>query len=108
MGQWVSWAGFHSPGLLAAVSLPTLLPAHIMHTHPNPNNTLPTRYYPPPQGSPTSADRSPETFRHALAVTTVRPGMDGSPYLYTLNLSCPEVSCSRRESITAVACGKRL
>lgn len=43
------------------------------------------------QGSPTAADRSQETFRHALAATAVRPGMDGTPYLYTLNLSCPEV-----------------
>ncbi|KAI8466368.1 MAG: lumen targeted protein [Monoraphidium minutum] len=42
------------------------------------------------QGSATSYDRSMTTFRHALAVTTVRAGMDGSPYLYTLNLSCPE------------------
>lgn len=43
------------------------------------------------QGSPTAADRSQETFRHALAATTVRLGQDGeTPYLYTLNLSCPE------------------
>ncbi|KIY93318.1 PsbP domain-containing protein 5 [Monoraphidium neglectum] len=42
------------------------------------------------QGSATSFDRSPETFRHAVAATTVRPGLDGTPYLYTLNLSCPE------------------
>jgi len=43
-----------------------------------------------PQGSPTTYDGSQETFRHALAATTVRPALDGSPYLYTLNLSCPE------------------
>lgn len=43
------------------------------------------------QGSPTTANPRPETFRHALAVTTTRPGLDGSPYLYTLNLSCPQV-----------------
>ncbi|GBF87690.1 hypothetical protein Rsub_00401 [Raphidocelis subcapitata] len=42
------------------------------------------------QGSPTSYDKSQETFRHALAATTVRAGLDGTPYLYTLNLSCPE------------------
>jgi hypothetical protein len=33
-------------------------------------------------------EQSKETYRHALAVTTTRPGMDGSPYLYTLNMSC--------------------
>jgi hypothetical protein len=43
------------------------------------------------QGSPTVANPRPETFRHALAVTTVRPGSDGTPYLYTLNMSCPQV-----------------
>lgn len=42
------------------------------------------------QGSPTVANPRPETFRHALAVTTTRPGLDGKPYLYTLNLSCPQ------------------
>jgi hypothetical protein len=41
----------------------------------------------PPQGSPTITSRTKESFRHALAVTTYRPGQDGSPYLYTLNLS---------------------
>ncbi|GAX79956.1 hypothetical protein CEUSTIGMA_g7395.t1 [Chlamydomonas eustigma] len=40
------------------------------------------------QGSPTAAQQAKETFRHALAVTATRPGMDGTPYLYTLNLSC--------------------
>lgn len=40
------------------------------------------------QGSPTPLERSKETYRHALAVTAVRPGMDGTPYLFTLNLSC--------------------
>jgi hypothetical protein len=29
-----------------------------------------------------------QTYRHALAVTTVRPDTQGNPYLYTLNLSC--------------------
>lgn len=42
------------------------------------------------QGSPTINSAKPETYRHALAVTTTRPGLDGSPYLYTLNLSCPQ------------------
>lgn len=40
------------------------------------------------QGSPTLLEQTKETFRHALAATTTRPGLDGSPYLYTLNLSC--------------------
>ena len=34
---------------------------------------------------------SRETYRHALAVTAMRPGLDGKPYLYTLNLACSEV-----------------
>eukprot|EP00195_Chlamydomonas_chlamydogama_P003864 CAMPEP_0202921462 /NCGR_PEP_ID=MMETSP1392-20130828/77409_1 /ASSEMBLY_ACC=CAM_ASM_000868 /TAXON_ID=225041 /ORGANISM="Chlamydomonas chlamydogama, Strain SAG 11-48b" /LENGTH=251 /DNA_ID=CAMNT_0049615033 /DNA_START=212 /DNA_END=967 /DNA_ORIENTATION=+ len=40
------------------------------------------------QGSPTPLNPSKETYRHALAVTSVRPGLDGTPYLYTLNMSC--------------------
>ncbi|GLC52390.1 hypothetical protein PLESTB_000623800 [Pleodorina starrii] len=42
------------------------------------------------QGSPTITTRTRESFRHSLAVTSWRPAMDGTPYLYTLNLSCPE------------------
>eukprot|EP00878_Enallax_costatus_P039961 GHUV01045909.1.p1 GENE.GHUV01045909.1~~GHUV01045909.1.p1 ORF type:complete len:346 (+),score=74.22 GHUV01045909.1:367-1404(+) len=42
------------------------------------------------QGSPTISSLKPETYRHALAVTTTRPGLDGAPYLYTLNVSCPQ------------------
>jgi hypothetical protein len=42
------------------------------------------------QGSPNLLSRSKETYRHSLAVTTTRPGLDGSPYLYTLNYSCPQ------------------
>lgn len=42
------------------------------------------------QGSPTITNRGRESYRHALAVTSWRPAMDGTPYLYTLNLSCPE------------------
>lgn len=34
------------------------------------------------------AAQSKETYRHALAVSATRPGLDGTPYLYTLNLSC--------------------
>lgn len=40
------------------------------------------------QGSPNDLNLAQETFRHALAVTAVRPIADGTPYLYTLNLSC--------------------
>ncbi|WIA34603.1 hypothetical protein OEZ86_012923 [Tetradesmus obliquus] len=42
------------------------------------------------QGSPTVANPRAETYRHALAVTTTRPGLDGKPYLFTLNMSCPQ------------------
>ncbi len=42
------------------------------------------------QGSPTLRALSRETYRHALAVTAVRPGLDGTPFLYTLNMSCPQ------------------
>lgn len=42
------------------------------------------------QGSPTLRSASRETYRHALAVTATRPGLDGSPYLYTINFSCPQ------------------
>ncbi|KAL4430349.1 hypothetical protein ABPG77_002155 [Micractinium sp. CCAP 211/92] len=42
------------------------------------------------QGSPTLRTLSKETYRHSLAVTAMRPGLDGTPYLYTLNLSCPQ------------------
>ncbi len=40
------------------------------------------------QGSPNMSDQRKETYRHALSATSVRPGLDGTPYLYTLNLSC--------------------
>ena len=44
------------------------------------------------QGSPSarSYDGARETYRHAWAVTGVRAGKGGEPYLYTLNLSCPQ------------------
>ncbi len=29
-----------------------------------------------------------QTYRHALAVTAMRPDSQGMPYLYTLNMSC--------------------
>ncbi|KAF5830124.1 hypothetical protein DUNSADRAFT_15015 [Dunaliella salina] len=41
------------------------------------------------QGSPTVTNPTgKETYRHSLAATTVRPDRKGTPYLYTLNLSC--------------------
>ena len=40
------------------------------------------------QGSPNMTVKTKETYRHALAATTTRAGLDGTPYLYTLNLSC--------------------
>lgn len=46
------------------------------------------------QGSPNESNPSQETYRHALAVTTVRSLPDGTPYLYTLNLSCREEAWS--------------
>ncbi|KAI3425257.1 hypothetical protein D9Q98_009025 [Chlorella vulgaris] len=42
------------------------------------------------QGSPTMRTIARETYRHALAVTAVRPGENGTPFLYTLNMSCPQ------------------
>jgi len=43
------------------------------------------------QGSPsTFTPTERETFRKASSVTTYRVGKDGKPYLYTLNLACPE------------------
>lgn len=42
------------------------------------------------QGSPNMANPNKETFRHAIAVTAWRAGLKGTPYLYTLNLSCPD------------------
>ena len=44
------------------------------------------------QGSPSerSYDGARETYRHAWAVTGVRAGERGDPFLYTLNLSCPQ------------------
>jgi hypothetical protein len=37
---------------------------------------------------PAPACCAAQTYRHALAVTTVRPDTQGVPYLYTLNLAC--------------------
>lgn len=43
------------------------------------------------QGSPNLlSPGAKETYRHAKSVTTVRPGQDGTPYLYTFNITCPE------------------
>ncbi|KAL3162370.1 hypothetical protein ABBQ32_010049 [Trebouxia sp. C0010 RCD-2024] len=43
------------------------------------------------QGSPsTFTPTERETYRRGSSVTTWRAGKDGRPYLYTLNLACPE------------------
>lgn len=43
------------------------------------------------QGSPNRlSPTAKETFRHALSVTTVRDGSDGTPYLFTYNIACPD------------------
>jgi len=42
------------------------------------------------QGSPTLLSSSGTTYRHARAVTVMREGLEGAPYLYTLNVSCPQ------------------
>jgi hypothetical protein len=39
--------------------------------------------------APTKVD-SKESYRHALSVTAVRPGLNGLPYLYTMNVACPD------------------
>ena len=36
------------------------------------------------------ANPNKETYRHAVSVTAWRAGMKGTPFLYTLNLSCPD------------------
>ena len=36
------------------------------------------------------ANPNKETYRHAIAVTAYRPGLKGTPFLYTVNLSCPD------------------
>jgi hypothetical protein len=41
------------------------------------------------QGSPTLYDMSSTTLRVGKCVTAVRPGLSGTPYLYTLALTCP-------------------
>ena len=42
------------------------------------------------QGSPTLLNKDKESYRHAVAVTSWRNGKNGEPFLYTLNLACPE------------------
>jgi hypothetical protein len=54
------------------------------------------------------ANPKAETYRHALAVTTTRPGLDGKPYLYTLNMSCPQVSSVECWDVLCVECAVEL
>ena len=62
---------------------------------PHPTTCSPPRSHPcchpphAPQGSPTPLSTRRETYRHSLAVTTERAGVSGAPFLYTLNLACP-------------------
>ena len=42
------------------------------------------------QGSPSIRSTDRENYRRAYSVTATRPGLDGTPYLYTLTLSCPD------------------
>lgn len=42
------------------------------------------------QGSPSSRTTAKESYRRAWALTAVRRGKGGSPYLFTLNLACPQ------------------
>ena len=42
------------------------------------------------QGSPNLLNAEKETYRKAVAVTAWRPGLKNTPYLFTLNLACPE------------------
>jgi len=42
------------------------------------------------QGSPTMLSSTGTTYRHARAVTVMREGLDRVPFLYTLNISCPQ------------------
>ena len=52
------------------------------------------------QGSPTLSSTTRETYRHALAVTAARPGLEeGSLFLYTLNMSCPQEKWAELESL---------
>ena len=53
------------------------------------------------QGSPTMSSGTRETYRHAIAVTAARPGLDGSLFLYTMNLACPQEKWEELEAAFA-------
>lgn len=42
------------------------------------------------RGSPTMLEATKETYRHQYAVSAVRKGDDGTPYIYTFSVQCPE------------------
>lgn len=42
------------------------------------------------QGSPTTINPSRETYRHSLNITSIRNGEQGTPFFYTLSMSCPQ------------------
>lgn len=56
------------------------------------------------QGSPRPGNTQYETYRHAYSVSTTRPGLGGTPYIYSLSLACPEELWSELQApfLTAV------
>lgn len=48
-------------------------------------------------GSPNLFDPSRDTYRQSLCVSAARPGLDGTPYIYTLVLACPSVRWAELE-----------
>ena len=49
------------------------------------------------QGSPNLYDSSKDTYRVGLCVTGMRPGLEGTPYLYTLSVSAPSKAWPKLE-----------
>lgn len=50
------------------------------------------------QGSPNLYDTSRDTYRVGLCVTGARPGLEGTPFLYTLALSAPSKAWPKLEA----------
>jgi hypothetical protein len=92
---WPGESGLPAPITLAA--RPSTHPHPSVHTHAH------------AQGSATIASKARETYRHSLAVSGVRPGLGGEPFIYTLNVSCPEARWGAlRGAIEASVAGFRL
>jgi hypothetical protein len=51
------------------------------------------------QGSPNLFDRSKDTYRKSLSVTVARLGETGTPFLYTLALTCPSTAWPELEAV---------